>query len=72
MSLRGNSFAGHKHNRSQMRKQNFEACAVGATVVTMKGRSLGWKSQGKKSERIRVQNSRRLRKWGGPSIAPRR
>lgn len=72
LPLGGNSSAGHKHSRSQMRKQNFEACAVGAAVATMKWRSLGWKNQGKESERIRAQNPRRFRKWGGPRLAPRR
>lgn len=34
--------AGHMYSRSQVIEQNFEACAVGATSETIKGRGLAW------------------------------
>ena len=40
--------------RSQMMKQNYEACVVGAKMVTIKGRSLAWKKLGKRQHKIRA------------------
>lgn len=43
--------------RNQMMKQNYKACTVGAKMGTKKGRA----KPGKRSARIRAQNSRGCR-----------
>ena len=42
------------HNASYMTKENFEACAIGTKMVTIKERSLAWEHLGKGSDGIRT------------------
>ena len=52
-------------SRSQMVKQNFQACTVAAKMLNIKGRSIAWQNLGKELDRIRVQNPKRPRKGIG-------
>ena len=54
---------------SNRTKQNSEACAVGAKMTTIKGRSPTWGNLGKGSERIQAQipeePEKGMSEWGG-------